>query len=247
MLREQSLSRTVYLVAFAGSAVSLAAFSASADPLEPVMNPNDKVSFLLYMADTGGNEQILNGTGPATSTIDSLGSPTSVGTSFNMPSADILVGWDEIFDGRPGDSGIFSRTRLEITTSDGSPFISQAASDAGNDFLRWEIGAHSDPAFAADADPFGFRNTVETVTFVEATVVFFQNDVQLNLLTYGFTIGIGVQWDGTDSIPSNLFTVGTDVNRIEITYDYDPTFVPAPACLSVLAGAGLMTTRRRRR
>ena len=247
MLREQSLSRTVYLVAIAGSVVSLAAVSASADPLESVMNRNDKVSFLLYMTDGAGNDQILNGTQPADATIGSLDSPTSAGDSFNMPSADILIGWDELFDGRPGDVGIFSRTRFEMSTSDGSPFISQAASDAGNDFLRWEVGAHSDPAFAGDEDPFSFRSTVASVTFVEATVVFFQDDIQLNLLTYGFTIGIGDEWDGTDSIPSNLFTVGTDVNRIEITYDYDPTFVPAPACITVLAGAGLFGTRRRRR
>ena len=91
----------------AGLAMSLTAFGASATPLEPVITPNDNVSFLMFMAKDSGEEQILNGTEPGLSQQGSLGAPTSVGASLNSPGADILVGWDEIFDTRPGDAGTF--------------------------------------------------------------------------------------------------------------------------------------------
>jgi len=235
------------VVGVTGFALSVTAFGAAADPLEPVIVPNDNVSFLMFMAKDTGEEEILNGTGPGVSQVGSLGSPTSVGASLNSSGADILVGWDEIFDTRPGDAGTFSRIRLSAETSDGSSFISPQAASEDYRLMRWEIGAHTDANHTPLADAFGFRNTVETITFVEATVVFFHDDVQLNSLAYGFTIGIGSQWDGTDAIPNNLFTVGTDVNRIEVTYDYDPTFVPAPASAALLTGAGLLGARRRRR
>lgn len=235
------------VVGVAGVAMSVTAFGASATPLEPVITPNDNVSFLMFMAKDSGEEQILNGTEPGVSQRGSLGSPTSVGASLNSPGADILVGWDEIFDTRPGDAGTFSRIRLSAETSDGSPFISPQAASEDYRLMRWEVGDHTDPNHSPLADAFGFRVTVESITFVEATVVFFNDDVQLNSLAYGFTIGIGSEWDGTDALPDNLFTVGSDVNRIEITYDYDPTYVPAPASAALLTGAGLLGARRRRR
>lgn len=237
----------VAVAGVAGTIVSVFGFAAAADPLEPVIMPNDDVSFLMYMAKDSGEEQVLNGTGPGLVRTDSLDMPTSVGESFNSPGADILVGWDEIFDSRPGDSGTFSRIRLNARTSNGSPFLSPTAINDGFRLMRWEIGDHSDPAFQPLADAFGFRTAVEEILFVNARVVFFDDDVQLNSLEYGFTIGVGSTWDGTDSVSDNLFTVGPDVNRIEITYDYDPTFIPAPASAALLTGMGLIGARRRRR
>ncbi len=235
------------LVVSAGFALSVTAFHVGADPLEPVIATNDKASFLVFMANEVGDEQQLNGSsGPASMPRGTLGAPTSAGSSFNSPAANILVGWDEIFDNRPGDAGIYSRTRFDIRTSNGSPFISQDAANSGFNFLRWEIGAHNDPADMPLADPIGYRPVVEDVVFVEARAVFFNGNVQLNSLAFGFTLGIGSSWDGTDALPGNLFTVGPDVNRIEITYDYDPTFIPAPTTASLLLGAGLLGARRRR-
>lgn len=235
------------LVMSAGFVLSATAFVASADPLEPVIAANDHASFLVFMANEVGDEQQLNGnSGPASMPRGTIGNAVSAGASFNTPAANILVGWDEIFDTRPGDVGTYSRTRFNIRTSDDSPLISQAAADNGYNFLRWEIGAHNDPADQALADPVDFRAGVDQVVFVEARAVFFNNNVQLNSIAFGFTLGVGSAWDGTDSMPGNLFSVGPDVNRIEITYDYDPTFIPAPTTASLLLGAGLLGARRRR-
>lgn len=247
MPRLMATPPTVAVAGVAGTIMSVFSMTAAADPLEPVIMPNDDVSFLMYMSKDSGEEQILNGTGPGLARTDTLGTPESVGESFNSPGADILVGWDEIFDSRPGDAGTFSRVRLNARTSDGSPFISQGAAADGYRLMRWEIGDHSDPTFQPMADAFGFRSAVEEILFVNARVVFFNDDVQLNSLEYGFTLGIGSTWDGTDFVPNNLFTVGSDVNRIEITYDYDPTFIPAPASAALLTGMGLFGARRRRR
>ena len=231
----------------AGLTMSVTAFVAAADPLEPVIAPNDNASFLVFMANEVGNEQQLNGnSGPASLPRGTIGNAANAGSSFNNPAANILVGWDEIFDTRPGDAGTFSRTRFNIRTSDASPFITQAAADNGFNFLRWEIGAHNDPTDQALADPIGFRDVVDQVLFVEARAVFFNNNVQLNSIAFGFTLGIGSPWDGTDALPGNLFTVDPQVNRIEITYDYNPEFVPAPTTASLLLGAGLLGARRRR-
>lgn len=247
MPRHQAKRPTVLLVSAAGFALSILACNASADPVNPVIVANDNASFLLFMADESGNEQVINGeTGPAAIQRGTIASPQNAGVSFNAPGANILAGWDEIFDNRPGDAGVFSRTRFEIKTSDGSAFISQEAADNGFNFLRWEIGAHNDPADNALADAVQFGEFVTDVVFVEARAVFFDGNIQLNSLAFGFTLGIGSTWDGTDALPGNLFTVGPDVNRIEITYDYDPDFVPAPATAGLLLAAGLMGTRRRR-
>ncbi len=247
MPRSMANVRGALLVSAAGFAISAAAGIASADPLDPVIGAGDDVSFLIFMATDGGVEQQLNsGAGPASIQRGSLDFPEVAGTSFNTPSANILVGWDEIYDNRPGDAGVFSRVRFDISTSDGSAFINEDAANNGYNFLRWEIGDHSNPADQASADAIGFRPFVEDVVFVEARAVFFNDDVQLNSLAFGFTLGIGSTWDGTDALPGNLFNVGTDINRIEITYDYDPTFVPAPTTASLLLGAGLLGARRRR-
>jgi len=237
----------VALAMSAGLMMSAAAFTAGADPLEPVIAANDHASFLVFMANEVGDEQQLNGnSGPASMPRGTIGNAANAGVSFNNPSANILVGWDEIFDNRPGDAGTYSRTRFNIRTSDHSPLISQDAANDGFAFLRWEIGAHSDPTDQALADPVDFRGGVADVVFVEARAVFFNNDIQLNSIAFGFTLGVGSTWDGTDAMPGNLFSVGPDVNRIEITYDYDPTFIPAPTTASLLLGAGLLGARRRR-
>ena len=231
----------------AGLMMSAAAFTAGADPLEPVIAANDHASFLVFMANEVGDEQQLNGnSGPASMPRGTIGNAANAGASFNNPAANILVGWDEIFDTRPGDVGTHSRTRFNIRTSDASPFISQAAANNGYNFLRWEIGDHNDPTDQALADPIDFRDVVDQVVFVEARAVFFNNNVQLNSIAFGFTLGIGSTWDGTDALPGNLFTVDPQVNRIEITYDYNPQFVPAPTTASLLLGAGLLGARRRR-
>ncbi len=247
MPRTMAHIRGALLMSAAGLAVSAFAGIAAADPQEPVIGAGDDASFLIFMATDGGVEQQLNGDmGPASIERGSLDFPHVAGASHNSPSANILVGWDEIYDNRPGDAGIFSRVRFDISTSDGSSFISEDAANNGFNFLRWEIGAHADPADQAFADAIGFRPFVEDVVMVEARAVFFNDDVQLNSLAFGFTLGIGSTWDGTDAMPGNLFSVGSDVNRIEITYDYDATFVPAPTTASLLLGAGLLGARRRR-
>lgn len=230
-----------------GAGLALTVFSAHADPVESVVAPNDNVSFLMFMANEVGDEQQLNGNaGPASIQRGTLATPANAGSSFNTPAANILVGWNEIFDTRPGDSGTFSRVRFDIKTSDGSPFVSQNAADNGYNFLRWEIGDHNDPADQPLADAIGYRDVVDDVIFVEARAVFFNGNVQLNSLAFGFTLGVGSPWDGTDALPGNLFTVDPQVNRIEVTYDYDPNFVPAPTTASLLLGAGLLGARRRR-
>lgn len=249
MPRHQAKKPCAVLVVAAGFALSSLACPVAADPLDPlpVIGVNDASSFLLFMSDELGNEHVLNGNaGPASIQRGTIGSPVNAGASLNTPAANILVGWDEIFDSRPGFAGTYSRTRFEIKTSDASPFISQAAADNGFNYMRWELGAHNSPADAPLADAVEFGEFVSDVVFVEARAVFFNGNIQLNSMAFGFTLGIGSTWNGTDALPGNLFTVGSDVNRIEITYDYDPEFVPAPTTAGLLLGAGLLGTRRRR-
>ncbi|MEL6312011.1 MAG: hypothetical protein AAFQ17_06565, partial [Pseudomonadota bacterium] len=156
---------------------------------------------------------------------------------------DMLVNWREFFETGP-NQGDPSRIRFEITTSSGGPIVPQDDFDNGFNFVRWEIGNHNDAEDIPFADAIDFRRSVSEVILVEATAVFFQNQTVLDTRQYGFTIGAGSDWDGTDADPGNIFTIDRAVNRIQITYDYIP--IPAPGSVAVLAGAGLIAARRRR-
>jgi hypothetical protein len=210
-----------------------------------VVLPNDRVSMILRGASVNNGEIDLINTddgNPASVQIANNGVPQNAGDGRG--NFDILVNWREFFENGP-DQGEASRIRFNITTSSGDPIIPASDFDSGFNFVRWEIGDHGDAGDQPFADPIGFRPGVEEITLVEATVVFFNNQTVLNSVQYGFTIGAGSDWDGTDYNPGNIFMVDRAVNRIQITYDYTP--IPAPAGIGALAAAGLFASRRRRR
>lgn len=208
-----------------------------------IVNPFDDVSFVLKGVSL--NEEVdlfTTDTGnPASVRISNDGAPQSVGQGRD--DFDVLVNWKEFFETAPlqGDP---SRIRFEITTSSGESLIPEADFNNGINFVRWEIGDHNDAADLPFADAIDFRTRVDSVVLVEATAIFFNDQTVLNSVNYGFTIGGGSDWDGTDAEAGNIFTVDRAVNRIQITYDYTP--IPAPASAVTLAGAGLLAARRRR-
>lgn len=226
---------------------SLAGNAAGDDPSgifdTEVVLPNDRVSFLLKGVSRDSEVDLFttDDTNPASVQIANDGTPQNVG--LGRGNFDILVNWREFFETQP-DSGDPSRIRFDISTSSGDPIIPQNDFDNGFNFVRWEIGDHADNADLPFADPINFRNGVNEIILVEATAVFFDDQNVLNTVQYGFTIGGGSDWNGTDFNLGNIFMVDQAVNRIEITYDYTP--IPAPAGTALLAAAGMFAARRRR-
>ena len=208
-----------------------------------IVKANDRVSVQLKVTNGSDTTQDAFLGGPASVQIGTLDNPVTAGLS-TAGNYNINIGWDEFFDGgsNPGE-GVPSRIRFDISTSNGSPFVSTQDFNSGLRFIQWEIGAHTDPADVPFADPINFRPTLTEITLVQATAVFFRGNTVQNSLAYGFTLNPA--WDGTDAIPTNIFTLDATTNRIEITYDYIP--IPAPASAATLAGLGFMTARRRRR
>lgn len=209
-----------------------------------IVNPFDNVSLKLFGVSQGNSEVDMFTTSdgnPASVQIANTGVPQNIGDGRG--NFDVLVNWREFFETSPG-IGDPSRIRFEITTSTGDPIIPADDFSNGINFVRWEIGDHNDSTDASFADAIDFRSVVDEVLLVEATAVFFQDQTVLNSVEYGFTIGAGSGWTGTDANLGNIFMVDEAVNRIQITYDYTP--IPAPSGIVLLAGAGLLTTRRRR-
>lgn len=208
-----------------------------------IVNPNDNVSFVLKGVSLSSEVDLFttNDGNPASVSINNSGASQNVGAGRG--NFDMLVNWREFFETGP-NQGDPSRIRFEITTSSGGPIVPQDDFDNGFNFVRWEIGNHNDAEDIPFADAIDFRRSVSEVILVEATAVFFQNQTVLDTRQYGFTIGAGSDWDGTDADPGNIFTIDRAVNRIQITYDYIP--IPAPGSVAVLAGAGLIAARRRR-
>ncbi|MEO1535230.1 MAG: hypothetical protein AAFS11_06685 [Planctomycetota bacterium] len=208
-----------------------------------VVRPNDNVSFKLFGESLNSEIELFstNDGNPAAVQIANNGVSQNVGSGRG--NFDVLVGWREFFETAPGQ-GDPSRIRFEITTSTGESFIPQSDFDSGFRFVRWEIGAHNDAGDEPFADAIDFRTPVDEIILVEATAVFFNDQTVLNSVEYGFTIGGGSGWDGTDAEAGNIFTLDRAVNRIQITYDYTP--IPAPASAVTLAGLGLAAARRRR-
>jgi hypothetical protein len=232
--------------------IALAAGSASADPdgiFDGFVVPqSDTVSVRMFALRSIADQMPIFTTpsgNPASIQIDEAGAPQFAGDS-TAGNYDVLIGWDEFFDVEPNDpnDGIPSKVRFDISTSNGGPFVSGDDFDAGFQFIRWEIGDHNSAGDAPFADPIAFKPTVTDVVLVEATVVFFEDQMALNVIEYGFTLGVGSTWDGTDALPLNIFSLDGNANRIVITYEYTP--IPAPAGLAVLAGGGLLLGRRRR-
>ncbi len=233
---------TPYLIA------TLAGGTAAAEPTtgiydRPIVNPSDSVSLVLKGVSLSSEIDLFTTSdgNPASVQIANDGVRQNVGDGRG--NFDVLVNWREFFETEPGQ-GEASRIRFDITTSSGGPLVTQSDFDAGFNFVRWEIGDHNAPADLPFADAIDFRTPVEQVILVEATAVFFTNQTVLNSVQYGFTIGGGSDWNGTDAEAGNIFTIDRAVNRIQITYDYTP--IPAPAGFVTLAGAGLLAARRRR-
>ncbi|MGP1273399.1 MAG: hypothetical protein ACTS22_08685 [Phycisphaerales bacterium] len=220
--------------------------TAAADPQDDlfddfIVRPNDRASFNLVVANETGQKQDAFIGDPASVPLGTLNSQITAGQS-TAGNYSIDVGWDEFFDNASPGQGVASRIRFDFATSDGSPFVSQQDFNNGFRFIQWEIGDHLDPADQAFADPITFKPTITSVTLVQATAVFFQGDIVQNSIHYGFTLN--PNWDGTDAVPGNIFTLDATTNRIEVTYDYIP--VPAPASFAMLVGAGGLAVRRRR-
>jgi hypothetical protein len=237
-------------------ALVLTAPTAAAGPVDGdlidglVVVPNDTVSFRLFAVQDQDTERSLltaPGGGPATVRFDSDGELSPIGSS-TAGSFQILAGMREFFDNEPNDptDGVTSRIRLTFETSDGSSFVDPRDFAEGFQFIRWEVGDHASPADAALADAIDFRAFVTQAIFVDATVVFFEDNTVLNTLQYGFTLGPGEPWNGTDAVETNIFSLDSQANRVEITYDYIPTGIPAPGGVALLTGGGLMLVRRRR-
>lgn len=232
--------------------VALAAGTSAADPdgiFDGFVVPqNDSVSVRMFALRSLSDQMPIFSTpsgNPASIQIKETGAPQFAGDS-TAGNYDVLIGWDEFFDVEPNDptDGIPSRIRFDISTSNGGPFVSTEDFDDGFQFIRWEIGDHNDAGDIPFADPIQFKPTVSDVVLVEATVVFFEDAMALNVIEYGFTLGSGSSWDGTDALPTNIFSLDSNANRIVITYDYTP--IPAPAGALVIAAGGLALVRRRR-
>ncbi|MEO1717844.1 MAG: hypothetical protein AAFR76_12105 [Planctomycetota bacterium] len=232
------------IATLAGLPANADAFGTTDDIFDrEIVNPNDNVSFVLKGVSLSSEVDLFttNDGNPASVSINNSGASQNVGAGRG--NFDMLVNWREFFETGP-NQGDPSRIRFEITTSSGGPIVPQDDFDNGFNFVRWEIGNHNDAEDIPFADAIDFRRSVSEVILVEATAVFFQNQTVLDTRQYGFTIGAGSDWDGTDADPGNIFTIDRAVNRIQITYDYIP--IPAPGSVAVLAGAGLIAARRRR-
>ena len=232
------------IATLAGLPANADAFGTTDDIFDrELVNPNDNVSFVLKGVSLSSEVDLFttNDGNPASVSINNSGASQNVGAGRG--NFDMLVNWREFFETGP-NQGDPSRIRFEITTSSGGPIVPQDDFDNGFNFVRWEIGNHNDAEDIPFADAIDFRRSVSEVILVEATAVFFQNQTVLDTRQYGFTIGAGSDWDGTDADPGNIFTIDRAVTRIQITYDYIP--IPAPGSVAVLAGAGLIAARRRR-
>ncbi|MEM8758241.1 MAG: hypothetical protein AAGF47_10730 [Planctomycetota bacterium] len=226
----------------------LAAATAAATPEDEIFDgfivrSNDSVSFQLSLGDALGNLNTLFDGGPSPVEVGTLDDPQSVGR-ITGSTTEVNVGWDEFFDiSAPGPGlGFASQIRFDIATSNGDPFASADDFNNGFQFIQWEIGDHLDPVDQLAADPIGFRPTVTDVFLVEATAVFFEGDIVQNTINYGFTLD--PDWDGTDAVLGNIFSLTSTTNRIELTYEYTP--IPVPATLPALLGAAAFASRRRR-
>ncbi|MEM9663211.1 MAG: hypothetical protein AAF937_12995 [Planctomycetota bacterium] len=235
---------STFIAAAATAATQAEPFGTTDDIFDrEIVNANDNVSFVLKGVSLSSEVDLFTTSdgNPASVNIDNSGAPQSVGEGLG--NFDMLVNWKEFFETGP-NQGEPSRIRFEITTSSGEPIVPQDDFDNGFNFVRWEIGSHNDADDIPFADAIDFRSAVSEVILVEATAVFFQDQSVLDTRQYGFTIGAGSQWDGTDADPGNIFTIDAAVNRIQITYDYTP--IPAPATLAMLGGLGITAARRRR-
>ena len=237
--------KNLYIItAFAGSSLATTALATPEDTLDTyIVRPNDKVSMRLFAVSNSQQKLLFNNQDntPAQIPISPSATKTVAGTS-TQGAFDVLVGWREYFENGPSN-GEPSRIRFDITTEGGQPFINSTDFGAGFRFVRWEIGDHNAASDEPFANPINFLPFVTNVQLSEASVRFFEDNTVVNSVNYGFTLG--PTWDGTDALPGNIFNIGSQVNRIEITYEYLP--VPAPAGFGALAGAGLFASRRRRR
>ncbi|MEM1071423.1 MAG: hypothetical protein AAGB48_04150 [Planctomycetota bacterium] len=228
--------------------IAAAAGTTLADPQDGdlfdgiVTSPNERASFKAFIGGFGVTEVEAFEGDPVSVRNGSLDNPIVAGER-TTGSFDILVGWEEFFDNANPGEGVASRIRFVIETSDGSPFLTDADAAANRNVIRWEIGDHSDPDDDLFADPIDFRPFVSDLTLLEATAVLFTDDNTENSIPFGFTLPS--DWDGTDAVLSNTFTLGPTTNRIEITYDYLP--VPTPASGLVLGSLVLGGMKRRRR
>ncbi|MEL6797683.1 MAG: hypothetical protein AAFO89_12785, partial [Planctomycetota bacterium] len=207
------------IATLAGLPANADAFGTTDDIFDrEIVNPNDNVSFVLKSVSLSSEVDLFttNDGNPASVSINNSGASQNVGAGRG--NFDMLVNWREFFETGP-NQGDPSRIRFEITTSSGGPIVPQDDFDNGFNFVRWEIGSHNDTDDMPFADAIDFRRSVSEVILVEATAVFFQDQTVLDTRQYGFTIGAGSDWDGTDADPGNIFTIDRAVNRIQITYD----------------------------
>ena len=131
--------------------------------------------------------------------------------------------------------------QFEFQTRGGSPFVpaDYLIGDEEAEFLGWEIGA---------TDPIEFLDFTGDITVTDYKIFVSENG-GIDFTVFDLTSSFLNPWDGVDidrTIPLRTPGGPVEYNFMLIEYTYEYT-VPAPATLTLLAGAaGLASIRRRR-
>jgi hypothetical protein len=194
----------------------------------PGVRANDTASMSLMMFDSQDRSASVNMGGEFSVTRGP--SFTNIGANRNG-GGNVLSSWDEVVQG----STVYVNAMFK--TSDGSMFMPATARVNGSPafFWTWHFGV---------TDPVNYQPWVTQVQLLSARIYFSDNG-GASFNSFSNISGLGGSFlTGRDS-GNYLASIGDGTNFILLQYQI--SVVPAPAGLGVLAGAGLMAARRRRR
>ncbi|MCC6662010.1 MAG: hypothetical protein IT437_14130 [Phycisphaerales bacterium] len=219
------------LVSNLACVVALAGVAAAGEldfPSFPAVPPGEEASLALKVYANPGVSGFVNQSGDGSVERGGFENTGSGGAYGNY---NVMASWDE-FVGTGSNI-----VQVIWKTSTGQRFFPPGATVGGLpiQFLEWRLGA---------SDPVGFGPWVSGNSLVAATISSSVNG-GASFQNFDITASISNPWNGTavgTTLPISFFNLA---NYIQLTIEYTP--VPAPGVVTVLAGAGFLACRRRRR